>query len=322
MCRDRGMARVACAAMLLCCAFPGEVRADVLVGPNGERLPGHVIEDKDGVLVFHSDFLGRITLQSDRARVEREPVRTDKDNAEEQAGRSATKTTAAPRWSSEVEAKIGQDRGSLKTPEDTLNGAFKLSRKSDDGELTASAKYKYKKTAEQLKDDDWLASVSYDRFLDGDRFLAGRLLGSSELTSNGYDKTGTIAAAYGWRFWEKPGRFLRIGPAAGYLSLERSGETFDGPAVGAYLRLKYPLWGRISLDAEVEQLNASAGNRYGIAEIRLKRPLTERLYVALDWLYTASHVEIESGVSSEWRWVIGWSFDSALDNGTSAAAPK
>ena len=319
---NSGIARTACATLLLWCVHIGDVRADVLIGPNGERLPGHVIEEKDGVLVFQSDFMGRITVQSDRARVEREPVPAAQDKPATQSSPAASASISAPHWTSEIEAKIGQDRGSLKTPEDTRNVALKLSRKSDDGELTASAKYKYKKTDEQLKDDDWLASVSYDRFLAGDHFLVGRLLGSSELTSNGYDKTGTIAAAYGWRLWEKPGQYLRIGPAAGYLSLERSGEKFDGPAVGLYARVKYPLWGGISFDGEVEQLNASAGNRYGIAELRLKRPLTERLYIALDWLYTASHVEIESGVSSEWRWVIGWSFDSASDNGTSAATPK
>jgi len=316
---NSAIAHAACACVLWL-AQGGDVCADVLIGPNGERLPGRVIEDRDGVLIFQSDFLGRLTVQSDRARVERDTPPAEPVKAAVHAGSGGAAN--APRWSADIEAKIGQDRGSLKTPEDTLNGALKVSRKSDDGEFTASAKYKYKKTDGQLKDDDWLASASYDRFLAADRFLVGRVLGSSELKSDGYDRTGTVAAAYGWRLWEKPGRYVRIGPAAGYLSLERGGETFDGPAVGLYMRVKYPVWGGITLDGELEQLNASAGNRYGIAEFRLKRPVTERLYVALDWLYTSSHVEIESGVSSEWRWVIGWTFDPHPDNDMRSATTR
>lgn len=296
------------AALLLACAA-GTARADVLVGPNGERLPGHVIEDKDGVLIFQSDFLGRITVQSDRARVERDAPPAAPEKAIAQTSQPAVSRPAAPRWSSDLEAKIGQDRGSLKTPESKVNAGWKLSRKSDVGEMNASVSYKYKNTDGELKDNDWLASVGYDRFLSADHFAAGRLLGVSELVSDGYNETATLALAWGWRFWEEPGKYLRIGPAIGYLTLKRSGQTFDGPAIGGYAHINYPLWGFAKFEGEFEGLNASAGSRYAISEIRLKRSLTERLYLALDWIYTMSRTPVETGVSSEWRWVIGWSFD-------------
>ena len=295
-------------ALQLACAV-GAARADVLIGPNGERLPGHVIEDKDGVLIFQSDFLGRITVQSDRARVERDAPPEAPDKSVVRTSQPAASPAAAPRWSSDIEAKIGQDRGSLKTPESTVNAGWKLSRKSDIGEMNASVNYKYKNTDGELKDNDWLASVGYDRFLSADHFATGRLLGVSELVSDGYNETATLALAWGWRFWEEPGKYLRIGPAVGYLALKRSGQTFDGPAAGVYAHINYPLWGFAKFEGEFEGLNASAGSRYAISEIRLKRSLTERLYLALDWVYTLSHTPVETGVSSEWRWVIGWSFD-------------
>src|SRR5512143_3506182 len=139
------------ATILLVCAGCAVAHADVLVGPSGERLPGHLVEDRDGVLIFQSDFLGRITVQSDRAHVERDPAPAvaDKDSAatpDKGVTQASPDAPGVPRWSSDLEATIGQDRGSLKTPENTVNAGWKLSRKSLDGEMNATINYKYKNT--------------------------------------------------------------------------------------------------------------------------------------------------------------------------------
>jgi len=292
-------------------ASVGPANADVLIGPNGERLPGRVVEDKDGVLVFDSDFLGRIKVQSNRARVERDPAPvTEKTRTGSQVNEIAQ---GSPHWASDVDVRLGADRGSLKTPEDTLDARWAISRKSDTGEFDAMIRYKYKRTDDQLKNNDWLGTVRYDRFLSSDYFATAQIIGVDELVNSSYNETGTFAIAAGWRIWEQPDKYLRIGPALGYMSLERDHQTFDGPAIGFYARSRYPLWSGAKLEWEVQALNASGGNRYAISQMRVKRALTENLYLALDWLYTWSHVPIETGVVSQWRWVLGWSFDPRRD---------
>ncbi len=193
-----------------------------------------------------------------------------------------------------------------------MDASWKLARQTDDGELTGVLSYKYKNTDHVLKNDDWLGSISYDRFVSGDRFVNARLLGVTELADQGYDASGTFSFAYGWRLWDEPQKYLRVGPAVGYLALKRSGQTFQGVAAGFYARSLYPLWLGVVMDEELQFLDASAASRYAISQMRLKRSINEHLYLALDWLYTWSHVEIESGVRSEWRWVLGWTFDAGL----------
>ncbi|MCE5232529.1 MAG: DUF481 domain-containing protein [Mizugakiibacter sp.] len=309
------MARPACgcacavrALVLFLLASIGIARADVLIGPNGERLPGHVIEEKDGILTFQSDFLGRIQVPSTQARIERD---TPPAPGSETARTSAQVASAppGPRWSSDVAMKLSADRGSLKVPEDILDASWKINRQTDNGEMAGSILYKYKRTQGTLQDNDLLVSLSYDRFLSPEHFMTGRLLGLSELRSEGYDTTGTAALVWGWRLWEAPGRYLRVGPAAGYLALRRGEQNFGGAALGLYARALYPTWGNATVEGELQALSAGKGNSYVIMQARLKRPLTERLYIALDWLYTNSRIPLESGVISQWRWVIGWSFD-------------
>jgi len=293
------------------------VRADMLIGPSGERLPGRFVEDKEGMVVFDSDFLGRLRVPSDRVRIERDAALPDTAAVPDSPPAVVSEPTASEsespprvvRWSSDLAIKVGQDRGSLKTLEDTLDGTWHLSRQTDDGETSGTISYKYKSTDHVLKDDDWLGSIRYDKFLDDDHFVNARLLGVTELQSSGYDSTATLSMAYGWRFWDEQQKYVRIGPALGVLWLKRSGQTFDGAAVGFYARGVYPLWLGALVDEELQYLNAAAGSRYALSQLRLKRPINEHLYLAVDWLYSWTHVEIESGVRSEWRWVLGWTFD-------------
>jgi len=292
---------------MLACAGSGPALADVLVGPHGERLPGHVIEEKGEYITFESDFLGRVQVRSEQAHIERDPPPPPMPGAPPASSKAAI---TPPHWVFDLSLKLDQDRGSLKTPDDTFNSSGKATRASTDGELVATVDYKYRRTDNVLKDDNWLISTSYDKFLSSELFLSTRFLGVSNLTSAGYDQTATLTAAGGWRLWEAPGKYVRIGPAIGYLAIKPGGEqTFDGPAIGFYARTVYPLWLGTILDGELQVLQASAGNRYSIVQMRLKRPISEHLYVAVDWLYTLSRVEVQSGIKSEWHWVLGWSFD-------------
>ena len=268
--------------------------ADTLIGPNGERLPGHVVEQKDGLLVFQSDFLGRVQVRADRARVERTEAATPPPSPTDR------------RWTADLGGKLTVDRGSLKTAEDDFDATLKLVRNFEQGELHATVDYNYKRTAGELKDDDWLGSLSYDHFLSPRRFTAGRLLVTTDLTSEGYERTDTLSLATGWRLWETPDRYLRIGPALGYLSMTRGDNRFNGAALGLYARAKGPLLGRTTFSSELQMLDSFGDGRYANLEFRLRHPLGQRFYLALAWNYNFSDFDIESGIKSEWRWEIGW----------------
>lgn len=282
----------------------GAARADTLVGANGDRLSGHVLEPHDGRIVFESDLFGRLEVPADKARVE-----TDAPVASTPASTAAAKPVekSSP-WSIDVGAKLNVDRGSLKTSEDKLDTSLVLVRRTDDFELHGIVKYQYKRTEGQLRDDDWLASLAQDRFLSERRFNAWRIMAASELTSEGYDKTLAISAATGWRLWETPEHFLRIGPALGYIDITRGGQNFNGPAVGLYARAMSPLFGDAQLTGELHVLDALGNGRYANVELRVRHPLGERLFIAVGWNYLWSDFDIESGIKSEWRWDIGWRF--------------
>lgn len=288
-------------ALLLATLATDAAASDVLVGPQGERIPGRLVEEKDGFIVFDSDSFGRLQIASSRAHLEGRPAARD------------AATVRLPNWTTDLSMKLGVDRGSLKTPEDDLDATLNLVRKSERGELHATFDYNYKRTDGVLKDDDLFASISYDRLLPSGRFVAGRVLGATELTSEGYDTTNTLSLAYGWRWWEGDDRYLRIGPAVGYLSLDRGENHFDGAAIGLYARAKGPAWRKISFSSELQFLDSLGEGRYANLAFQMRHPLGEHLYLALAWNYVWSDVDIESGITSEWRWVVGW--NSRADGG-------
>jgi hypothetical protein len=302
------MNEIACRLMLMLAGplvlavIPSHALADTLIGPNGERLPGHLIEEKNGVLVFQSDFLGRVEVRADLAHIEPDPAQT--------AIAPAPSTPAAlPKaWSFDVGVRLDVDRGSLKTPEEDLGVDFKFEHKRPDGEFVGTVSYDYDRSDGVLKDDDWLLSLSYDRFISEDRFVAGRQLSTRELNSEGYDNTGTISVAYGWRLWEAPKQFIRIGPSLGYISIERAGIKSTGPAFGLYVHSKGPLWRKINFNSEVQVLQSPGKGRYVNVDVSVRQPLSDRLYLAFVWDYVWSNFEVESGIKSVWRWEMGWQF--------------
>lgn len=283
--------------------------ADTLVLNNGDRITGVSISQDDNKIVFRSELIGDIEIDRRHARVEGNSEAIDPVQPGADATTLSKSPTPSPHgWHVDLGMKLALDRGSLKTTENDLDLSADLVRKSDHGELHAKVDYDYKRSDGVLKDDDWLVSFSYDKFLGDDRFAAGRFLGTTELTSAGYDKTMALNAVYGWRFWEADNRYLRIGPAAGYLSIHRGVERFDGPAIGVYLHAKGPVLHQASFDSELQVLDSLGQGRYANLAFRMRQPLSERLYLALAWNYVWSDFDIEAGVKSEWRWDIGWRF--------------
>lgn len=282
------------------CAVPAAA-ADILVAANGERLSGRVVERVDGVIVFDSDAFGRIRVAEGQASVERAPVPASPAIPTEPAA-----PARANPWSWDLGVKVGADRGSLETHENELDLTLRLVRTGSTGELHGRFGYGYTRTEGVLKDDDFSASLSYDRWLSDAHFVSGRVIGSSDLVDGGHDVTRTLSAAYGWRLFETPDRYLRIGPALGYLWLERGDEAFSGAALGLHARAKGPVVGAVSLSAEMQYLDSFDDGRYANLDLRLLHPLTERLQLALTWRYLWSDVAIESGITSEWRWEIIW----------------
>jgi hypothetical protein len=214
----------------------------------------------------------------------------------------------SPHISLDTGVKLNLDRGSLKTSEDRLDVRLDLTRKALRGELHGSINYKYKRTEEELRDDDWLASLSYDRFVSDRRFNAGRLMLSNEYTADGYDATQTISMATGWRLWESHDHYLRVGPAIGYLAISRGDQQFDGAALGIYARALAPLLWRSSLTGELQALDTLGNGRHVDLELRIRHPLTERIFISMGWDYVWSDFDIESGITSVWRWDMGWRF--------------
>ena len=295
-------------------------RADVLVGRNGERLSGHLVEEQNGRIIFISDAFGRLEIASDKASVElaidqldSSPPSSTASRGEEAAASVKAPTVEPPAelWSIDLGLKIDLDRGSLKTSEDRLDARLTSVRKTSRGELHGNVAYKYKATEGDVRDNDWRASLAYDRLLPRHRFNAGRVMLNRELGEEGYDSTGSISLATGWQFWEAPGRYLRIGPAIGYLGITRAEESFNGVVAGLYARGKTPLPGRSQLTGELQVLDTMGSGRYGTMALRVRRPLTEKIFISTGWNYIWSDFDIESGFSSEWRWDIGWRFGPA-----------
>jgi hypothetical protein len=282
-------ARLAVAVLALAA---GGARADVLVGADGSRLQGTWVETRGGRHVFESTLLGRIEVPSDRATVER--------------AAPAVPAPVSP-WATDVSMKLGIDRGSLKTPDDDLDATLRLERHSARGEWLGVVDYSYRRTDDVRKDDDITASLGYDRLRGPRSFVAGRIYGTRELRSDGeYDATQTASLAMGWRGWEGPDRYLRIGPSVGYLAIDRGDAHFDGGALGLYARGRGPVVGKVTFNAELQVLDSLGEGRYADLALQLRQPLGEHLYLALAWDYTWSDFDVESGVSSEWHWVLGW----------------
>lgn len=298
------------AALSVALLVAGAAQADTLVLANGDRLTGTLVSADAHRIVFRSDLLGQVEVAAGQARVEPTPPAIASASPAPTAadGAAAPADPAKPVWQGDLGAKLAVDRGSLKTRENDLDAALTLVRRTDVGELHAKLAYDYKRSDDLLKDDDWAASVSYDKFLGARNFTAGRFLATTDLTTEGYDRTVSLSAAYGWRLWERDDRYLRVGPAAGYLAITRGDERFDGPALGFYLRAKGPVWGRTTFTSELQMLDSLGDGRYANLELRLRQPLGERLYLGVLWNYVWSDFDIESGIRSEWRWEIGWRF--------------
>lgn len=296
--RARRGLRSAPAWALLLASASGLARADTLIAPSGERITGRLVSQAQGLVVFDSASFGRIQVRADSVRVEASPVA-------EPSG-AARAPVPASAWTADLSAKLGVDRGSLKSPEDDIDATLRLVRSTPRGELHTTVTYNYKRSGGELKDDDLFASLSYDRLLPARRFVAWRALESTDLTAQGHDSTQSVSAAYGWRLWEGKDRYLRIGPAIGYLVMDRAEQHFDGAALGLYARAKGPLWGKVNFSTELQWLDSLDDGRYANLELRLRHPLGERLYLALVWNYVWSDVNIETGFTSEWQWVLGW----------------
>ncbi|HWS76981.1 MAG TPA: DUF481 domain-containing protein [Thermomonas sp.] len=297
----------------------GPLHADTLVGRNGDRISGQLVEQANGRIVFISDAFGRLEVSSDQAHVEFEGIDpTALPPVAEPAQTAQTDSVAGPeapsRWSMDVGAKLNLDRGSLKTSEDRLDTRLTAVRRTERGEWHGNLAYKYKKTEGELRDNDWLASLAYDRFVSAHRFNAARLMLDNELADGGYDATITATLATGWRLWESPKHYLRIGPAVGYLALTRGDDRFNGAALGLYARGMTPLWWKATLTGELQFLDSLGKGRYGGAALRVSRPLSERLVLSLGWNYAWTDLDLESGVTSVWRWDLAWRFGpSATD---------
>jgi hypothetical protein len=288
-------------AALLAGLLPLTANAEVLIGANGERLVGRVIKQKNGIIHFDSETLGRIKVPADKVRLE--------SAARETVAVPAAVAEPAAQWHAEVSGKLSLDRGSLQTPEERLDMSFKLDRLTETHAFYSTVSYNYKRKNNQMDDDDWLLSISDDKFISAERILSARLLATQELTSTGTDDTLTLSAAYGWRLWETPEQYLRIGPALGYLSLTRDTGEFKGPAAGLYARALWPVFAKSTFSAELQALESFDDGSYVNLEMRLRRPLSEHFFVGVGWNYAWSDVELESGVTSKWRWDFGWKLD-------------
>lgn len=292
-----------CVGLVLLALFavPLAARADTLVGENGDRLQGRLVASEDGHYVFDSDAFGRLRIPVHRAVLEAAPVAASPDRQP-----TPDPAPAPAPWSIELGLDLGADRGSLETRENEFDASLRVVRTGRRGELHGNLAYGYTRTEDRLKDDDVSATVTYDHWLSERHFASWRLVGASELTSEGYDLTRTAGVAWGWRLFERPDRYLRIGPAAGYLWIERGPESFQGSALGLYARGKGPVAGRITYDGELQWLDSFDDGGYANLLFRLQHPLARNLKLGLVWRYVWNDVDVESGVSSEWRWELTW----------------
>lgn len=63
----------------------------------------------------------------------------------------------------------------------------------------------------------------------------------------------------------------------------------------------------------MQLLDSMGDGRYATLQMRARRPLGDRLFIAMAWEYEWSDFSIESGITSEWRWEVGWRLGPAED---------
>lgn len=264
--------RLAALALLACAA--GGSAADEVVLRNGDRIRGEVAALAGGKLVLRTEYAGEIALRWSEvvSLATTRPVDVMLEGA-----RTPLRGTLQPLYGgrallvaadgSAVELSLGEiayvnpkpyesGTGAHYSGHVTLSAAYTRGNTQDeqingDGEFAARARqYRYSLTARVDRRDEaaaeattaWLAGATYDRFVDGRRFVYAR--GSLEHDrAKDIDRRSAAGAGYGAQLFDTPRASLSVRSGLDYVRVERLVAPDEGyPAFGWGVKAAYAPW--------------------------------------------------------------------------------
>jgi hypothetical protein len=118
MIAENSIGRRSCLLLAACIAIPVASLGDVLIGLNGERFVGKVVEEKGDSVVFDSETGGRLIVPRGRIReIQRTPVPQSGDTNQVQTGVKSTASVTNRAWQPPGLGKDGFDWIQLKSDE-------------------------------------------------------------------------------------------------------------------------------------------------------------------------------------------------------------
>jgi hypothetical protein len=310
---------------------------DVLVGNNGERLPGRLVSQNADWIEFESDLLGRVRVPTSRARVEagesdaalaaspvpheagaedpQEPVHSASVDAlvptEPDAAASEPPVEPAPAkavWARQFGVSGKKDRGTRDTPVDEFELNWRVSRTLVPNRSFLELAYRYKRENDLVKDDDWKLRLRHEHEIAERRFNAVQFTHSGQVEDDGRRTVRVLSAVTGWRLVDT--ERLQFAVAPGYALARGSDPVTSASSHGPVLFTSWDwaVYRELRLSGVLTMLSALGDSDEYVLEtdMRLDWPVTEHLGVALSWDYQRNEFEFNPGNYSRLRWLLTW----------------
>jgi putative salt-induced outer membrane protein YdiY len=337
-------------ALVVALLWPPSIAAsgtasDVLVGPNGERIPGTLVSERDGWIEFDSILLGRLRVEADRVRVERKSTGSVEPRVATAAARSVgpndlnrevgdATPTAAPAAAAPllpggaapapILARIGwvpdgwtQSAGLSarvlggSREDDKVESTVEYKAQRGQGANVSSFDVRYSREREEgvVSENDWRVSLRHEYEFGDRRFSVGSFTHRGDLDDDERKLSRSFAAGSGWRLVETERVNLRLAPGYAFVRVRdaRGPGSGDGPA--AYLRVAWRPFGSFELSGTtmVAASRKALGRNFVDANARIDWPLTEHLGFAVRWDYTRNEFDFDTGDASNLHFLLTWS---------------
>jgi hypothetical protein len=321
-----------------------DTASDILVGPNGERIPGTLVSEQDGWIEFDSILLGRLRVEADRVRIERKSTasvepRIDADAARPggpndlnregvEAKPNAAPTAAAPLLSrglapAPILARIGwvpdgwtQSVGLSarvlggSREDDKVEATVEYKAQRGDGDNASSFDLRYSREREEgvVSENDWRVSLRHEYEFGDRRFSVGSFTHRGDLDGDERKLSRSLAGGSGWRLVETDRVNLRLAPGYAFVRVRdaRGSGSGDGPA--AFVRVAWRPFGTFELSGTgiIAASRSALGRNFVDANARIDWPLTEHLGVAVRWDYTLNEFDFDTGDASNLHFLLTW----------------
>ena len=245
-----------------------DTASDVLVGPNGERIPGTLVSERDGWIEFDSILLGRLRVEADRVRIERKSTGSVEPRVATAAARpggpndlnregveakpNAAPTAAAPLLSrglapAPILARIGwvpdgwtQSVGLSarvlggSREDDKVEATVEYKAQRGDGDNASSFDLRYSREREEgvVSENDWRVSLRHEYEFGDRRFSVGSFTHRGDLDGDERKLSRSLAGGSGWRLAETDRVNLRLAPGYAFVRVRDARGSGSGDSPG------------------------------------------------------------------------------------------